>query len=80
MLILINGLPLFSKRLANDLNAFDVDSKYIFCDTYNSKLQQLKFLLLLPFADVSKEFKNFPSSKDNLNMEELLLEIFKSQV
>ena len=52
MLVLINGLPLFSKRLAKELKEFDSSSNYIFCDTYNSKLQQLKFLLLLPFADV----------------------------
>ncbi len=67
MLVLINGLPLFSKRLADDLNSFDVYSKYIFCDTYNSKLQQLKFLLLLPFADVVISMNGVTDNSGSLN-------------
>jgi glycosyltransferase involved in cell wall biosynthesis len=67
MLILINGLPLFSKRLADDLNAFDATSKFIFCDTYNSKLQQLKFLALLPFADVVISMNGVTDNSGSLN-------------
>lgn len=67
MLVLINGLPLFSKRLADDLNKFDVDSHYIFCDTYNSKLQQLKFLALLPFADVVISMNGVTDNSGSLN-------------
>ena len=67
MLVLINGLPLFSKRLADDLNKFDVGSKYIFCDTYNSKLQQLKFLMLLPFADVVISMNGVTDNSGSLN-------------
>lgn len=51
MRILINGLPLFSKRLADDLKKIDPSSTFTFVDTYNSKLEQVKFLLLLPFCD-----------------------------
>ena len=67
MLVLINGLPLFSKRLADDLNAFDATSKFIFCDTYNSKLQQLKFLALLPFADVVISMNGVTDNSGSLN-------------
>ncbi len=67
MLVLINGLPLFSKRLADDLNAFDATSKFVFCDTYNSKLQQLKFLALLPFADVVISMNGVTDNSGSLN-------------
>lgn len=67
MLVLINGLPLFSKRLADDLNKFDASSRYIFCDTYNSKLQQLKFLALLPFADVIISMNGVTDNSGSLN-------------
>lgn len=52
MRVLISGLPLFGKRLAADLQEFDPASSYTFLDTYNSRWAQLKFLLLLPFADL----------------------------
>jgi hypothetical protein len=67
MLVLINGLPLFSKRLADDLGRFDSKSKYVFCDTYNSKLQQLKFLLLLPFADAVISMNGVTDNSGSLN-------------
>ena len=67
MLVLINGLPLFSKRLADDLNAFDTSNKFIFCDTYNSKVQQLKFLALLPFADVVISMNGVTDYSGSLN-------------
>jgi hypothetical protein len=67
MLVLINGLPLFSKRLADDLNAFDTSNRFIFCDTYNSKVQQLKFLALLPFADVVISMNGVTDYSGSLN-------------
>ncbi|MFM7016734.1 MAG: hypothetical protein ACKOX3_10450, partial [Bacteroidota bacterium] len=67
MLVLINGLPLFSKRLARELKQFDVSSTYIFCDTYNSKIQQLKFLALLPFADVVISMNGVTDNSGSLN-------------
>lgn len=67
MLVLINGLPLFSKRLADDLNAFDTSNRFIFCDTYNSKVQQLKFLALLPFADVVISMNGVTDNSGSLN-------------
>ncbi|MFM7218504.1 MAG: glycosyltransferase [Bacteroidota bacterium] len=51
MRVLINGLPLFGNRLAGQLKAADPDSSFIFCDTYRSRLEQLRFLALLPFTD-----------------------------
>lgn len=67
MLVLINGLPLFSKRLADDLNAFYTSNRFIFCDTYNSKFQQLKFLALLPFADVVISMNGVTDYSGSLN-------------
>jgi len=50
--VLIIGLPLFSKKLAEDLNKFDGDNIYISFDTYYSGLDRLKFLYHLPSADI----------------------------
>ena len=51
MQILINGLPLFGKRLARDLQEAEPDSGFRFYDTYYSKWDQLRFFAALPFAD-----------------------------
>jgi len=59
--------PYLAKRLADDLNAVDATSKFIFCDTYNSKLQQLKFLLLLPFADIVISMNGVTDNSGSLN-------------
>jgi glycosyltransferase involved in cell wall biosynthesis len=52
MRVLITGLPLFSKRLADDLQAFDPENEYLFYDTYSSKKALLAFILKLPKADL----------------------------
>lgn len=67
MRVLISGLPLFSKRLADDLQEFDPTSSYHFLDTYNSKLAQLKFLLLLPFADCVISMNGVTDNSGSLN-------------
>lgn len=50
MLILVNGLPYFSKRLVNDLNEFDPANNYRFLNTYDSLIDKVKFMFLLPFS------------------------------
>lgn len=67
MRVLISGLPLFSKRLAEDLQEFDPTSSYVFLDTYNSKLAQLKFLLLLPFTDCVISMNGVTDNSGSLN-------------
>jgi glycosyltransferase involved in cell wall biosynthesis len=67
MRVLISGLPLFSKRLAEDLQEFDTTSSYHFLDTYNSKLAQLKFLFLLPFADCVISMNGVTDNSGSLN-------------
>lgn len=67
MRVLISGLPLFSKRLADDLQEFDSQSSYHFLDTYNSKWAQLKFLLLLPFSDVVISMNGVTDSSGSLD-------------
>lgn len=52
MRILINGLPHFSRTLAKDLNEFDRENHYVFCDTYYSVWGKICFLLNLPFSKV----------------------------
>ncbi|MEN9997027.1 MAG: hypothetical protein RI922_17 [Bacteroidota bacterium] len=67
MRVLINGLPFFCERFVKDLKEFDKDSSFIFLDTYNSKLAQLKFLFLLPFADCVISFNGVTDSSGSLN-------------
>jgi hypothetical protein len=53
MRVLINGLPLFSERLAKDLKSQDPTSTFLFLDTYNSKWAQLKFMLQVLYLFVN---------------------------
>jgi hypothetical protein len=53
MRVLINGLPLFSERLAKDLKSQDPTSTFLFLDTYNSKWTQLKFMLKVLYLFVN---------------------------
>ncbi len=52
MRVLIVGLPLFAKRLQKDLSEFDPENRYYCLDTYYSKIDRLKALLLIPRVDV----------------------------
>lgn len=52
MKVVIVGLPLFAKRLAENLTAFDPVNKYVFLNTYYSKKDQLKAFFHLQSADV----------------------------
>ena len=52
MNIVVNGLPYFSKKLVDDLQAFAPQHRFRFYDTYNSKFEQLKFGLALRKADL----------------------------
>lgn len=51
MKVVIVGLPLFAKRLAENLTAFDPENKYVFLNTYYSKMDQLKAFFQLQSAD-----------------------------
>ncbi len=50
MRVIITGLPLFSKRMAEDLNEFTNSKQFIYLNTYYSKWDQFKFICLLPFV------------------------------
>ncbi len=52
MRILITGLPLFSKRLRDNLTAFDRTNRYFRLDTYYSRWDRMKAFFLLPFCKV----------------------------
>jgi len=67
MRILINGLPHFAKKLADDLNEFDAKNTYIFIDTYNSAKEKLKFLLLLPFSKKVISFNGVTDASGSLD-------------
>lgn len=52
MRVLIVGLPLFSKRLAEKLSEFDKQNTYISLDTYYNKWDKLKARFLIPQSDL----------------------------
>ena len=68
MRVLINGLPLFAKRLANELQKYDPQSSYIFLDTYNSKWAQLLFFIYLPFSDCVISMNGVTDNSGSLNL------------
>lgn len=67
MLILINGLPHFSRIMASDLNEFDTKNKYVFLNTYESKWAQIKFILLLPFCGAVISFNGVSDQSKSLD-------------
>jgi glycosyltransferase involved in cell wall biosynthesis len=68
MRVLINGLPLFSKRLADELKKYDPASSYHFFDTYNSKWTQLLFYLYLPFSDIVISMNGVTDNSGSMNL------------
>lgn len=68
MRVLITGLPLFSQRLAEDLQAFDPENEYLFYNTYYSKLDLLKFIWKLPKADLVISMNGVTDKSRTLDM------------
>jgi hypothetical protein len=66
--ILFSGLPYFGKKLVQDLNAIDPSNTYVFCDTYYSFKDKIRFLILLPFASRVVSFNGVASKSGSLNM------------
>ncbi len=52
MKIIFVGLPYFAKKIVSDLNEFAPQYSFSFYNTYYSKIQQIKFVTELPFADL----------------------------
>ncbi len=67
MIVLVNGLPLFSRRLVEDLQSLDKKNRYYFLDTYNSRLQQLFFSCLVPFAGLVISMNGVTNNSGSLN-------------
>ncbi|MBT4775634.1 MAG: glycosyltransferase [Crocinitomicaceae bacterium] len=67
MLVLVNGLPFFSKRIVADLNTFDSQNKYVFFNTYYSRWEQIKFLICLPFCSAVISFNGVSDNSNSLN-------------
>lgn len=67
MKVIINGLPLFAKRLADDLAEADTNSTFLFLDTYNSIWAKIRFFLLTPFYDVVISMNGVSENSGALN-------------
>lgn len=68
MRILFSGLPYFGKKLVQELKKSDPKNSYVFCDTYYSLKDKIKFFLLLPFANRVVSFNGVSSNSRSLNL------------
>lgn len=67
MKILFTGLPYFGKQLVAELNKFDPANNYIFCDTYYSKKDRIRFLWHLLSAKKVVSFNGATAESGSLN-------------
>ena len=67
MIILIVGLPVFTHKIANDLNEFDKSNRYIALNTYYSWKDKFLFFLLLPFSKIVISFNGVTDNSRVLN-------------
>lgn len=67
-IILLTGLPLFAKKISDDLSDFDPNNRYIFLNTYYSKLDKLKFICFLPFSYLVISFNGVTSRSRSLDL------------
>jgi len=68
MRIIFNGLPYFGKKLAQDLNEFAPKHSFMFFDTYYSKIDQIKFAVNLPFADLVVSMNGVSDKSGSLDL------------
>lgn len=67
MFVLVNGLPYFGKKLVEDLNFYDKKHKYLFLNTYYSKIDKLLFFILLPISRLVISFNGVSDYSGTLN-------------
>ncbi len=65
--MLVNGLPYFGRNIVNDLNEFDSKRKYIFLNTYYSKIDKFIFFFLVPFSGLIISFNGVSDNSGALN-------------
>lgn len=67
MKILFTGLPYFGKQLVAELNNIDSKNQYVFCDTYYSKKDKIRFLWHLWSSKKVISFNGVTSKSRALN-------------
>jgi hypothetical protein len=67
MRVLINGLPLFGQRLANDLTYIAPNQQFHFFNTYYNRRDQLKFMMLSPFTDIFISMNGVTDESGSMN-------------
>jgi glycosyltransferase involved in cell wall biosynthesis len=50
--IIITGLPIFAKKMRDDLASFDANNRYVVLNTYYSKWDKILFICWLPFSSL----------------------------
>lgn len=68
MKVLFTGLPYFASKFVKELNDFDPNNKYVFCDTYTSKKERLKFLLHALNSNLIVSFNGVTSKSGSLDL------------
>jgi len=67
MRFLFNGLSFFGKKLVAELASFEPRHSFVFYDTYTSRMEQLKFICSLPFADAVISMNGVSDESGSLN-------------
>ena len=65
--ILITGLPIFAKKMRDDLASFDSGNRYVVLNTYYSKWDKIRFLCWLPFASLVISFNGVSDRSQSLD-------------
>ena len=68
MKVIFVGLPYFAKRIVHDLNKFAPQHSFSFFDTYTSKIEQVKFASILPFADLLVSLNGVAGKSGSLDL------------
>jgi len=67
MNIILTGLPLFAKRLCDELSSFDKENNYFFYNTYYSRKDRFKFIFKLFFADIIISLNGVSDQSGSMN-------------
>ena len=68
MKVVFTGLPYFTSKFVKDLKSFDKKNTYVFCDTYTSKLDKIKFGIHAINADLVISINGVTSESGALNL------------
>lgn len=68
MKVLFTGLPYFTSKFVKELKDFDMKNSFVFCDTYTSRKDKIRFFYHLFTTDVVVSFNGVTSKSKALDL------------